>query len=443
MLTPLMFAVTAVLQSAPELRPPEQGGHVRPNIILINTDDMGAADWSGGGSRFIQTPHLDQMAKEGVVLTDFYASANVCTPSRAALLTGRYAVRSGLGRGVIYPHSDYGLPQSEVTLPTILRAAGYATQIVGKWHLGTVPDAHPLEHGFDEFFGVPYSNDMSPFPLISQREVIEDEADQAQLTARYTQAAIDFIERQAERDQPFFIYLAHTFPHIPLYASDAFLGQSQAGRYGDTILEIDWSLGRLRQALADHGVAQSTLIIFTSDNGPWFEGEAGMRGRKGDTHDGAYRVPFVAYLEGLTPPGAVSGAMAMQIDLMPTLARLAGADMPDDRPIDGRDITSLLQGGHESPHEVLVFFDNDKIAAIRTQRWRLVLHTFYRNWLVPLERFGAVHLFDLETHGDELFNVAEDHPEVVEALLARLETLRAELESLPQRETSIALPDAE
>ncbi|KAA5801650.1 sulfatase [Alkalicaulis satelles] len=443
MVTSFLLAAAAALLNAQEPRPVEQDGHVRPNIILINTDDMGAADWSGGGSRFIQTPHLDQMAAEGVVLTDFYASANVCTPSRAALLTGRYAVRSGLARGVIYPHSDYGLPQSEITLPSILREAGYATQIVGKWHLGTVPDAHPLEHGFDEFFGVPYSNDMSPFPLISQREVIEEEADQTQLTARYTEAAIDFIARQAGREQPFFIYLAHTFPHIPLYASDAFLGQSQAGRYGDTILEIDWSLGQLRQTLADHGVAHSTLIIFTSDNGPWFEGEAGVRGRKGDTHDGAYRVPFVAHLEGLTPPGAVSRAMAMQIDLMPTLARLAGAAMPDDRPIDGRDITALLQGGQESPHEVLVFFDNDQIAAIRTQRWRLVLRTFYRNWLVPLEQFGAVHLFDLETHGDELFNVAEDYPDVVESLSARLETLRSELEGLPQRETPLNLPGDE
>lgn len=415
---------------------------LRPNIILINADDMGARDWGGGGSRFIETPHLDQMAADGVVLTDFYASANVCTPSRAALLTGRYAVRSGLGRGVIYPHSEYGLPQSEVTIATFLREAGYATQLVGKWHLGTVADAYPLEHGFDEFYGVPYSNDMSPFPLISQREIIEDEADQTRLTARYTDAAIDFIARQAGDGRPFFVYLAHTFPHIPLYASDAFRGQSAAGRYGDTILEIDWSLGQIREALERHGLADNTLIIFTSDNGPWFEGEAGVRGRKGDTHDGAYRVPFVAYHPGLTPPGIRSNAIAMQIDLLPTFASLAGAQLPQDRVIDGRDITPILRGGRDSPHEVLAFFDNDRIAAVRTQRWRLVVQTFYRNWLVPLERFGAVHLFDLETHGDELFNVAEDHPEVVDDLTARLDMLRSELEGLPQQETPLNLPSA-
>lgn len=412
----------------------------RPNIVVMMADDMGAADWGGGGAQFIATPHLDQMAADGVVLTDFHASANVCTPSRAGLLTGRYPVRSGLGRGVVHPWSTYGLPGEEITIAEMLSTEGYATKLVGKWHLGSVPEAHPLEHGFDAFFGVPYSNDMAPFPLIEDHAVIEEPADQTQLTRRYTEAVNAFIAEQAEADRPFFIYLAHTMPHIPLYASEAFRGESAAGRYGDTIEELDWSVGEIRAALQAAGEAENTLVVFTSDNGPWFEGASGRRGRKGGTYDGAYRVPFIAAGYGVEP-GATTGAMAMNIDLLPTIAALTGAPAPDDRIIDGRDISALLQGAEESPHQVLAFFENDRIAAVRTERWRFVVQAYYKSFLVPFEQFGAALLFDLATHGEELYDMSQDHPGVVEEMTMALAELRATLEGLPQQQTPFPRPN--
>lgn len=417
-------------------------GHAdeRPNIIVIMADDMGAADWRGGGSEFIATPHLDRMAADGVVLTDFHASANVCTPSRAGLLTGRYPVRAGLARGVIHPWSTSGLPGDEITIAEMLSQVGYATQLVGKWHLGSIPEAHPLEHGFDAFFGVPYSNDMSPFPLIEGRTVIEERANQSQLTRRYTEAATAFIGEQAEAGRPFFIYLAHTMPHIPLFASEAFHGRSAAGRYGDTIEELDWSVGQIRAALEDAGEAEDTLVIFTSDNGPWFEGSSGRRGRKGGTYDGAYRVPFVAAGYG-AGAGVTSDAMATNLDLLPTIAVLTGAPAPQDRVIDGQDISALLQGSQISPHEALAFFEDDRIAAVRTERWRYVVRAYYKTFLVPFEQFDASLLFDLETHSDELFDMSADHPDTVAEMNRRLATLRAELEGLPQQETPFPRPD--
>jgi uncharacterized sulfatase len=406
-----------------------------PNMIIILADDMGAADWEGGGSRFIRTPNLNAMAREGVRLTQFFASANVCTPSRAALLTGRYAVRSGLARGVIFPHSTYGLPAGEVTIPELLKSQGYATKLIGKWHLGTDPASHPLQHGFDGFFGTPYSNDMTPFPLIADHEVVEAEADQTLLTQKYTAAAVDFIRLNAKEERPFFLLLAHNSPHIPLFASPRFAGKSAAGRYGDTIEEIDWSVGEIRSALRREGIERETLIIFTSDNGPWFEGDSGSRGRKGDTYQGAYHVPMIAAFPGTLPSRKVSAAMTMQIDLLPTLAGLAGVKLPDDRPIDGRDIISVLRGAQKSPHEHLIFFEEDRIAAIRTERWRFVTLSFYRSLLARLEQIDSQLLFDLQTHGAELYNVADAYPETVASFRDLLARLRSEFEGLPQKVT--------
>jgi len=414
----------------------------RPNIVLILVDDMGAGDWEGGGSRFIRTPNLNQLAADGATLTRFYSSANVCTPARAALLTGRYAVRSGLARGVIFPHSTYGLPNEELTLAELLRAEGYSNKIIGKWHLGTTPEANPLEHGFDEYFGTPYSNDMAPFPLVRDRGIVEEEADQTQLTRKYTDAAADFIWRKAAEKKPFFLYFAHTFPHIPLHPSPAFRGRSKAGRYGDVIEEIDWSVGEVRAALKRAGVEDNTIVLFTSDNGPWFEGDSGVRGRKGDTHEGAFRVPMIAAYPGVIPAGSSSPALTMQTDLLPTLAGLAGADLPGDRVIDGRDILPVLKGSATSPHPYLVFFEEDRIAAIRTDRWRFVTLSFYRTLLANLERINSVLLFDLETHGEELFNVADDYPEVMAEFSSLLLNLRSELEGLPQKVTEPVIRSA-
>lgn len=413
-----------------------------PNVIVILADDMGAADWSGGGSRFIDTPNLDQLAAEGTTLTRFYASANVCTPSRAGLLTGRYPVRTGLATGVIRQWSDYGLPAEELTIAELLSDAGYRTALIGKWHLGTSSGSHPLEHGFQEFFGVPYSNDMRPFPLLRGREEIETEAPQAELTARYTQEAVEFIERAAASESPFFLYLAHTFPHVPLYASETFKGTSAAGRYGDAIEEIDWSLGRLREVISATGLADQTLIIFTSDNGPWFQGDSGVRGRKGDTYDGAYRVPFVAYVPGVTNAGARSAGIAMNIDILPTVVSLLDLPLPEGRVIDGRDMTPLLRGEEKSLHKELLFFLDDKIAALRTARWSYVVSAFYRELRVPLEKFNAALLFDVAAHGDELFDVSADHPGVVADLRGRLESYRTRLEGLPQKVTPYPRPAA-
>ena len=401
----------------------------RPNIIFILADDLGYGDIGANGARLIETPALDRMAREGVRLTDFYAPANVCTPSRAGFLTGRHPIRMGLAAGVIMPPSTHGLPQSEVTLAETLKAEGYTTAMIGKWHLGHTPEFWPTEHGFDHFYGVPYSNDMSPFPLYEGDTKLEEPADQTTLTKRYTEAAIEVIETAGET--PFFIYLAHTFPHIPLFASDAFDGRSEAGAYGDTVEELDWSVGELIDALERTGQASETLIIFTSDNGPWFEGSSGSsRERKGTSWTGGYRVPFLAHWPGTLPAGETRNAPVSGLDLMPTLARLAGA--PVDVELDGADIWSVLSEGASTPHEELLYFNEDQIVAIRSGDWRLVLQSYYKTFDVPLDQFSYPLLFNLKEDPGERYSLARNYPELTQELLARIETARTQL-GVPER----------
>lgn len=411
-----------------------------PNIVLVLADDLGYGDIGAYGGTLIRTPNIDRLAREGALLTQFHASANVCTPSRAGLLTGRYAARAGLAVGVLFPHSDYGLPADEITLAEALRDSGYRTAMVGKWHLGTVAGSTPLDAGFQHFLGVPYSANMSPLPLVRDREVIEEQTDPARLTRRFTESAEAFIAEPG--DAPFFLYVALTTPHVPVAPHPDMQGRSQAGRYGDTVEEIDASVGALRTALEKAGKARNTLVIFTSDNGPWWQGSAGaLRGRKGGTFEGGYAVPFIAWQPGQIPRGRQVEAMASNLDLFPTLLALAGAPLPQDRVLDGRDIGPLLFGKTRAvqarAHESLLFFSDEKIAAVREQDFRYVVRGFYRTYDLPLNipALGGELLFDLRADPGEHYDVSDRHPEVAARMRERIDRARAEFDALPQRRT--------
>ena len=412
----ILFALAASPATATE----------RPNIIVILTDDLGYGDVGPTGGTLIPTPNLDRMANQGATLTSFYSSANICTPARASLLTGRYAVRSGLAEEVIQPYSTHGLPSNEVTIAEMLGEIGYRTALIGKWHLGHQPQHHPLNHGFDSFFGLPYSNDMNPLALYEGREAVEQPVDQATMTRRFTQRAIDIATQ--ESDDPFFIYLAQPMPHIPLFASEAFDGLTGLGEYADVVAELDHETGRLLEALDVSGKARDTIVFFTSDNGPWFVGSTGpYRGRKGTSWDGGYRVPFVAWAPGRIAPGVRSAQAAALIDLLPTIAGLTGAKVPADRAIDGRDIWPVLTSDAPSPHEALWFFNNQYITAARQGPWRMVFQDYYRGLDLPLDQFGSYLLFDIERDPGETLDQAGEHPEVVARLRALLAQARSDL----------------
>ena len=393
---PLLALAVSACDADGQPTTPDAGtaGASPPNIVLILADDLGYSDLGAYGGDVIRTPRLDRMATEGVVLTDYYAPANVCTPSRAGLLTGRQPIRYGLAKGVIFPDSEGGLPPGEVTLAETLGAAGYATMMVGKWHLGHTDGHWPTDQGFERFFGVPYSNDMQPFPLIEGTDVIEETADQRTLTRRYTEAAVRFVE-SAEPGAPFFLYVAHTFPHIPLFASEAFEGRSPAGRYGDAVEEIDWSTGAILDALAAAGLERDTLVLFTSDNGPWFEGSAGgLRGRKGGAYEGGHRVPFIARWLGTLPGGETRSAPLTGLDVLPTLAKLADAPLPEAE-LDGADAWPAIAEGARSPHETILFFNEDQVSGLRQGDWHLVTQDYYKTYDVSLTGVGYPLLFDL------------------------------------------------
>ncbi|MEO0449602.1 MAG: sulfatase [Pseudomonadota bacterium] len=397
----------------------------RPNIIVIMADDLGWGDIGLNGADLINTPNIDRIGLEGVQLSSFYAGANVCTPSRAALLTGRYPIRSSM-QHVVHPHSQFGLPQSEITIAEVLKDAGYATAMIGKWHLGHSDEFWPTAHGFESFYGVAYSNDMQPFDLFDGKTVIESPVDQTALTENYAEQAVLFI--QEHQEEPFFLYYAETFPHIPLFVPDRATGQSEAGHYGDVVEHLDWGIGRILEALDETGLADNTLILVTSDNGPWFEGDSGpYRDRKGETYEGGYRVPFLARWPARIDPGVESSAMTMSIDLLPTLAGIAGATVPSDRPIDGRNILSVMQGSDDTPHEQLYFFNGNDVAAVRNEQFKLVLNAYYKSFYVPFEQFGGVLLFDLEKDPQERFSYVREHPDIVADLKSRVDQMRSEI----------------
>lgn len=406
------------LASAPALR--------RPNIVIILADDLGYGDVGAFASTPIRTPNIDRLARGGAVLTDFYASANLCTPSRAGLLTGRYPIRTGLGHQVIQPNDKHGLPLSEVTLAKALKRAGYATGMVGKWHLGHVaPHWPPSGHGFDSFFGLPYSHDQRPLSLFSSPEpgveyVKDDKLDLAQLTRQFTAKGIEFIDRH--KDQPFLLYLAHTAPHLPLNPHPDFKGHSAAHAYGDVVEELDEGVGGVMAALRRNGIERDTIVIVTSDNGPWFEGGTGpLHDRKGGSgYDGGYRVPFIASYPRRIRPRTRSNAIAMGIDVMPTVLAYAGVPNPPGVELDGRDIRAVLEGSQTSPHEYLLLFDNETISGIRTQRWKLVTHSYYRTLAIPLVELDYTPLFDMRDDLAERYSAEQSQPELVARLRATI-----------------------
>ncbi len=409
-----------------------------PNVLVILADDQGYGDLGCYGSPDIRTPNIDRMAAQGVRLTSFYA-APVCTPSRASLMTGCYPIRVGLGNGVLFPYSKNGISSSETTVAQLLKARGYSTAIIGKWHLGHHPRFLPGRHGFDYHFGTPYSNDMGnhqykdpefkapPLPLLRNEELIEQDPDQNYLTRRYTDEAIQFLRRNRER--PFFLYLAHNMPHLPLAASEKFRGASRRGLYGDAVEELDWSTGKVLRALEELGLEKDTLVLYTSDNGPARpatpqNGSAGpLRGRKGSTWEGGLRVPCIVRWPGKVPAGRVRGEIVSTMDVLPTFARLAGTSPPAGRVIDGVDVWPLIAGANppKPPRDTFLYYANDRLQAVRHGRWKLhVDRPDLKGEKLPL-------LFDLETDIGEQANVAGAHPDVVARLMPLITQARREL----------------
>ncbi len=406
----------------------------RPNFIVILADDLGYGDLGCDGGRIIATPRLDAMAAQGVRLTDFYASANVCTPSRAGLLTGGYAIRHGLAHEVIQPSDTIGLPPAAFTLPKGL-GPEYARALIGKWHLGHVPPHWPPTlYGFDDFFGVPYSHDMRPIALwradSAEGRVSEARVDFARLTARFFDHALAFAE--THRASPFFILLALTAPHTPLHPNPDRESGSAAGAYGEVVEEIDANVGALLDQLQALGLAEDTFVVFTSDNGPWWEGSAGpFRDRKGGAAwDGGYRVPFIAWRPGVVPAGAISSALASNLDILPTVMTMAGRPPPADVELDGRDLSGVILRGEASPHDEVILFDNAKVAAVRTARWKWVTRSYYRGLNIDLGAYGYPLLFDLASDPGETYSVRRLHPGVAAEMQARFERARARYEPL-------------
>ena len=398
-----------------------------PNIVLIFCDDLGYGDLGCYGAP-IQTPNVNRMAAEGIRFTNFYSANPVCSPSRAALLTGRYPTRVGVPK-VLFPGEKSGLPDSEVTIAQMLKAKGYKTACVGKWHLGDLPQYLPTRRGFDQYFGIPYSNDMTPRVLLRNTEVIENPAKLETLTPRYTAEAIRFIERS--KDSPFFLYLPHTYPHIPLAASERFRGRSKEGLYGDVVEEIDWSTGEILSALKTHGLEDNTLVLFSSDNGPWYQGSpGGFRGRKGGTYEGGVRVPLIARFPERIPYGSVSNALTSTMDILPTLAGLCGTRRPS-KPLDGVDIWPVLSGKvPEVGRDVLLYFDYYNLQCARLGRWKLHFARYDAKPYAPQPRGGKwnlplnpVELYDLLNDPDESYDVAPENPQVVSQIQARVERL--------------------
>jgi len=422
------------------------GRHSLPNVIIIFADDMGYGDLACYGSEVNRTPNIDRMATEGIRFTDFYVSSGVSSPSRASLMTGCYPRRVNMhvnarpfgmiGRQVLFAASHKGLNPDEITLAEILKSKGYATACIGKWHLGDQAPFLPTRQGFDQYYGIPYSNDMTyswcPVPLMRDEEVIEAPVDQNTLTRRYTEEAIRFIERN--KDKPFFIYLPHSMVHDPLHASDAFRGQSKNGIFGDATEEVDWSVGQINDYLKSNGLEKNTLVIFTSDNGaPRGNGRsnAPLSGWKGSTQEGGMREPCVMKWPARIPRGITTSELATTMDIVPTLAHLVGYEYPDDRMIDGHDMMDLMTvEGATSPTEVLYYYQLEQLQAVRSGTWKLLLplDSMYRNIHRGTFMPGReLKLIDLSADIREENDVSALHPQIVAKLLDYARIAREDL----------------
>jgi arylsulfatase A-like enzyme len=445
LLTSLLVTLAALLSCRPAQA---ETTATQPNVIIILADDLGYGDTGCYGQKRIKTPNIDRMASQGVRFTDFYAGAPVCTPSRASLMTGCYPQRIGMAAtpeprrpgmaNVLRSDSRYGLNPDEVTIAELLKSRGYVSACVGKWHLGHLPPFLPTRQGFDSYFGVPYSNDMKPTVLMRNEQVIEQNVQQPTLIERYTQEATSFI--RANRERPFFLYLAHNAPHTPLSASEKFRGRSRGGLYGDMVEGVDWSVGQVLATVKELGLDEKTCVVFTSDNGPWLnKGEDGgfatpLRAGKGKTYEGGVRVPCVMRWPGIIPQGSTCSEIAAIMDLMPTFVTLAGGSVPTDRIIDGRSIFALMTGqpGAKSPHEALFYYQMNELQAVRSGEWKLKLSTTAFNdgaWQGFGDRDTTVPtaLYNLETDIGEQKTVLREHPDVVKRLRALADEARQDL----------------
>jgi len=436
----------------------------KTNFVMIFADDLGYGDLSCFGHPTIRTPNLDRMAAEGMRLTQFYSASPVCTPSRAALMTGRLPVRSGMcsdKRRVLFPDSAGGIPASEVTIAEALKEQGYATACFGKWHLGHLPQFLPTSNGFDRYFGIPYSNDMDRandaprgrdafrdpkvrywnVPLMRDQEVLERPAEQTTITRRYTEEAVKFIKEQNSANKPFYVYLPHNLPHVPLFRSKKFEGHSKAGLYGDVIEEIDWSVGQVLQTLRDLRIDGNTLVFFCSDNGPWLTfkthgGSAGLlKNGKGTTWEGGMREPTLVWCPGRVPAGVVTEELGCTMDIYSTFITEAGGTIPSDRVVDGLDLSPLLFGKGKSPRDHMLYYRGTKLMAARLGAWKA--HFLTQDSYVKGSHITTAHdpplLYNLELDPGERYDVAEENPQVLERISALVKAHRAQLQIAPSQ----------
>jgi arylsulfatase A len=465
-LCPLKLAlkIFTLLLTGGSILIPTHAAQRSPNVVVIFMDDMAYADIGPFGAKGYETPHLDQMAKEGRMFTDFYVTQAVCSASRAGLLTGCYNVRVGI-MGALGPGAKHGIHENEITLAEICKQKGYATAAYGKWHLGHHKKFLPMQHGFDDYFGLPYSNDMWPYhpgvrhlsmeerlkrwphlPLIEKNATINSKVtpkDQEQLTTQYTERAVKFIERN--KDQPFFLYVPHSMVHVPLYVSDKFKGKSKRGLFGDVMMEVDWSVGQILQALRKNQLEKNTLVIFTSDNGPWLSygdhaGSAGpLREGKGTMFEGGCRESAIAWWPGTIPAGTICKEPAMTIDILPTVSNLIGAQLPNHK-IDGKDIMPLLKGipGAASPQEAYFMYYGRELQAMRMGKWKLHFPHRYRTMAgrpggkggIPTDYSQdniGLALFDLSNDIGETTDVKDDYPEVLKKMQDLADDMRTDL----------------